>query len=124
VDPTTAGTGDVRIVKKDPVIKINKTNSRPATDLYCTCGNLLGPVRPQHGGKLKIIDRVLATLQNRDDLKGVSVVLVEEALWALKICGDGLRVRVLLSGENEEFEAVIRGRQILYVHLTCIGCAH
>ena len=81
-------------------------------------------MRPQYRGKLKIVDCVLATLQYGDDLKGISVVLVEEALWTLEICGDRLRVRVALAGENEKFEAAIGGRQILYVHLPRIGCAH
>ena len=79
---------------------------------------------PQHGGKLEIVDRVLAALQNGDDLKGISVVLIEEALRTVEIRGDALRVRVLLSGENEEFEAPIRGRQILYIYLPRIGSAH
>ena len=81
-------------------------------------------MRPEHRGKLKIVDCVLVTLQNGDDLKGISVVLVEEALWTLEICGDGLRVRVPLARENEEFKAAIGGRQILYVHLPRISGAH
>ena len=67
-------------------------------------------MRPEHGGKLKIVDRVLAALQDGDDLKGISVVLVEEALWSVEICGDSLRVRVPLARENEQFEATIGGR--------------
>ena len=81
-------------------------------------------MRPQHGGKLEIVDRVLATLQNGDDLKGISMVHIEEALRTVEIRGDALRVRVLLSGEDEEFEAPVGGRQILYVHLPRISGAH
>ena len=81
-------------------------------------------MRPEHGGKLKIVDRVLAALQDGDDLKGISVVLVEEALWSVEICGNSLRVRVPLARKNEQFEAAIGGRQILYVHLPRISGAH
>ena len=81
-------------------------------------------MRPQHGGKIKIVDRVLAALQDGDDLKHISVVLVEEAIWSVEICGNSLRVRVPLARENEQFETAIGGRQILYVHLPRISGAH
>ena len=81
-------------------------------------------MRPEHGGKLKVVDCVLAALQDGDDLKGISVVLVEEALWLVEICSYRLRVRVPLAGENEQLEATIGGRQILYVHLPRISGAH
>ena len=67
-------------------------------------------MRPQHRRKLKIVDGAFGALQDGDDLKGVSVVLIEEALWTVEICGNGLRVRVLLARENKQFEAAIGGR--------------
>lgn len=77
-------------------------------------------MRPQHGGELEIVGRVLAALQNGDDVKGVSV-LVEEALGLGEVRCDLLRV---VAGEKEEFEAGIRGREVLNVHLSCVGGAH
>ena len=63
-------------------------------------------MRPQHGRKFKIIHRLLATLQDRDDLKGVSVDLVQKTLWNVEICGDLVRMRVI-AWEHEELEASI-----------------
>ena len=81
-------------------------------------------MRPEHGGKLKIVDGAFGTLQDGDDFKGISVVLIEEALWTVEICGDGLRVHVPLARENKQFEAAIGRRQVLYVHLPRISGAH
>jgi hypothetical protein len=80
-------------------------------------------VRPQHGGKLEIIGRAFAALQDSDDLKSVSVVLFQETLRAVEICGDAVRMRVI-AGEHEELEASIGRSKILYVYLTCVSGAH
>ncbi len=80
-------------------------------------------MRPQYGRKLEIIDRIFAALQDRDDLKGVSAVLVQETLRTVEICGDVVRVRVL-SGEHEELKADIGRREVLYVNLARVGGAH
>jgi hypothetical protein len=80
-------------------------------------------VRPQHRGKLEIIGRVFAALQDRDDLKGVSVALVQETFRTVEICGDAVRMRVI-AGEHEELEANIGRREILYVYLTRVGGAY
>jgi hypothetical protein len=80
-------------------------------------------VRPQHRGKLEIIGRVFAALQDRDDLKGVSVVFIQETLLTVEICGDAVRMRVV-TREHEELEASIGRRKILYVYLTCVSGAH
>ena len=77
-------------------------------------------MRTQHGGKLHIIDRIFATLKDRDYLKGVSVDLVQETL---KMCGDLVRMR-MIAGEHEELEASIGRRQILYIYFTRICGAH
>lgn len=92
--------------------------------MTCACENLLGPVWSQHGGKLEIVDRVFAALQDGDDLEGVSRVLVEEALWTAEMRRDGWRVRVLLAGEDKELESCVGGREILYVHFPRVGGAH
>lgn len=78
-------------------------------------------MRPQHGRKLEIIGRVFAALHDRDDLKSVSVVLVQETLRTGEICGDAVRV---ITREYEELEASIRRREILYVYLTRVSGAH
>ena len=80
-------------------------------------------MRPQHGGKLEIISCVFAALQDRDYLKGVSVVLVQETLRVVKICGDAVRMRVI-DGEHEELEASIGRRKILYIYFTRVSGAH
>lgn len=80
-------------------------------------------MRPQQGGKLEIIGGAFAALQDRDDLKGVSVVLVQETIRTVEICGDAVRVRVI-AGEHEELEASIGRREILYVDLTRVSGAH
>jgi len=80
-------------------------------------------VRPQHGGKLEIIDRIFAALQDRDDLKGVSVVLVQETFREVEICRDVVRMCVN-AGEHKELEACIGRREILYVYLTRVSGTH
>ena len=102
MDFSTPGTGDVRVVKKDPI-----TNGK-STQLLIACvrWNSLAPVRPQHRGKLEIIHRILATLQDRDDLKSVSVDFVKKTLRNVEICGNLVRMRVI-AGEHEELEASI-----------------
>jgi len=77
-------------------------------------------VRAQHGRDIEIVGRVLAALQDGDDAKGVSV-LVEETFGLAEVRCDLLRV---LAGEHEEFEAGIRGREVLDVHLSRVGSAH
>lgn len=77
-------------------------------------------MRAQHGRDLDIVDRVLAALQDGDDVKGVSA-LVEEAFGLAEVRRDLLRV---LAGENEDFEAGIRGREVLDVYLSRVGGAH
>lgn len=77
-------------------------------------------MRAQHGGDLEIVDRALVTLHDGDDAKGVSV-LVEEAFGLAEVRRDLWRV---IAGENEEFEAGIRGREVLDVHLSRVGGAH
>ena len=80
-------------------------------------------MRPQHRGNLEIIGCAFAALQDRDDLKGVSVVLVQETLWTVEMCGDTVRMLVV-AGEHEELEASIGRREILNVYLTRICGAH
>ncbi|SRR5258708_2105139 len=91
--------------------------------MTCARWNSLAPARSQHGRKLEIIGRVFAALQNGDDLKGVSVVLGQETLRTVEICGDVVGVLVR-AGEHEELEAGIGGRQVLYVYLARVGGAH
>jgi hypothetical protein len=67
-----------------------------------------------------MVDRVLAALQDRDDVKGIAQ-LVEDALWPIEVRGDLLCVR---GGENEELEAGIGGRKVLDVHLSRVRRAH
>jgi hypothetical protein len=84
-------------------------------------GDSLAPVRTQDGRDVEVVGRALAALQDGDDVKGVSV-LVEEALGPAEVPGDFLRV--LLAGEHEELEAGVGGREVLDVHLACVGRAH
>lgn len=77
-------------------------------------------MRTQHGRDIEIVGRVLAALQDGDDVKGVSV-LVEEAFGRAEVRCDLLGV---LAGEHEKFEAGIRGREVLDVHLARVRGAH
>ncbi len=80
-------------------------------------------MQPQHGWKLKIIDCVFAALKNSDDLKGISVVLGQETLWMVKICG-GIVGILMCAREHEELEVGIGGHQVLYVYLVHVSGAH